>query len=494
ALNFQFAIGQGPGKFRGAIVENISILNDGVTQNLGHGPVALGFFNTGINVTGCNYPYFDDVTINGCEGAGAVVDRSDGDPAYAMQTALVVDDCYDPKLQDCRFWHGQVGVSYQNNARGEDPAAHVQAFQMLGCKLNGFQTGLKFSNNGVVFPHTVITGNEGTYRDVGFDIGDPFKIMLTDNQFSSDGDGTYTRNGGVYYDMWFKHANVVTIVGSGFNTKSDPDRVCIYIDAVTDTGGENTHGGKHFLVAENQFGDPVGGSPFGTNAVKVTAGATDIQIGHNDYAGTFSDLLVNDASGNAVIWNASVSQAQTLVAEVQPVRSGSTPTNAGPIIDLYQNVHAGGGANDTIGALQMSANLEFGETKATFAAITASIQSAVAEALMGILNISIVAGAYLQNVLTLSLSNINMGTTGTTSVTPAVDNAITLGSAAQRWSKTYAVARYFSGGVFDSTGSGSPDGVVTAPVGSTYRNTGGGSMPTFWVKQTGTGNTGWVGK
>jgi hypothetical protein len=34
--------------------------------------------------------------------------------------------------------------------------------------------------------------------------------------------------------------------------------------------------------------------------------------------------------------------------------------------------------------------------------------------------------------------------------------------------------------------------VVTAPPGSDYRNLAGGAGSVFWIKQTGTGATGWV--
>lgn len=44
------------------------------------------------------------------------------------------------------------------------------------------------------------------------------------------------------------------------------------------------------------------------------------------------------------------------------------------------------------------------------------------------------------------------------------------------------------------SGSGTPEGVMTAPVGSIYQNYGGGAGNSIYVKQTGTGNTGWVGK
>lgn len=43
-------------------------------------------------------------------------------------------------------------------------------------------------------------------------------------------------------------------------------------------------------------------------------------------------------------------------------------------------------------------------------------------------------------------------------------------------------------------GSGTPEAAITAPVGSLYQNYGGGAGTSLYVKETGTGNTGWVGK
>jgi hypothetical protein len=44
------------------------------------------------------------------------------------------------------------------------------------------------------------------------------------------------------------------------------------------------------------------------------------------------------------------------------------------------------------------------------------------------------------------------------------------------------------------SGSGSPEGAVTAPPGTLYTNTLGGVGTTLYVKETGTGNTGWIAK
>ena len=48
------------------------------------------------------------------------------------------------------------------------------------------------------------------------------------------------------------------------------------------------------------------------------------------------------------------------------------------------------------------------------------------------------------------------------------------------------------GSVTISTGTGAPGGVVTANVGSLFLRTDGGSNSTLYVKESGTGNTGWV--
>lgn len=48
--------------------------------------------------------------------------------------------------------------------------------------------------------------------------------------------------------------------------------------------------------------------------------------------------------------------------------------------------------------------------------------------------------------------------------------------------------------LYDRYGAGAPEGVVTAPVGTTYHRTDGGANTSLYVKESGTGNTGWVAK
>ena len=74
------------------------------------------------------------------------------------------------------------------------------------------------------------------------------------------------------------------------------------------------------------------------------------------------------------------------------------------------------------------------------------------------------------------------------------NSTLNLGSNGFKFDKSYVVQRHYTATVFDSAGTGSPEGVVAASVGSTYRRTDGGSGSTFYVKEAGTGNTGWVAK
>jgi len=53
---------------------------------------------------------------------------------------------------------------------------------------------------------------------------------------------------------------------------------------------------------------------------------------------------------------------------------------------------------------------------------------------------------------------------------------------------------YYNRGVYWYAGAGSPEGAVTAPIGSLYSRTNGGASTSLYVKESGTGNTGWVAK
>ena len=73
-------------------------------------------------------------------------------------------------------------------------------------------------------------------------------------------------------------------------------------------------------------------------------------------------------------------------------------------------------------------------------------------------------------------------------IAPAQNNKYTLGNAALSFS-----AVHVNGAIWFS-GMGTPEAAVTAPVGSIFTRTDGGAATSFYVKESGTGNTGWIAK
>lgn len=78
---------------------------------------------------------------------------------------------------------------------------------------------------------------------------------------------------------------------------------------------------------------------------------------------------------------------------------------------------------------------------------------------------------------------------------PVTDNARDLGSNSTRWANVFGTQfRPGDGGPIWTSGVGTPEGAVAAPVGSLFTRTDGGAGTTLYVKQSGSGATGWVAK
>jgi|GEM_PF-5694671 len=78
---------------------------------------------------------------------------------------------------------------------------------------------------------------------------------------------------------------------------------------------------------------------------------------------------------------------------------------------------------------------------------------------------------------------------------PFADNSYSIGTAALRAANVFSSQfRPGTGGPIWTSGVGTPEGAVTAPIGSLYTRTDGGAATTLYVKETGAGNTGWVAK
>jgi len=94
----------------------------------------------------------------------------------------------------------------------------------------------------------------------------------------------------------------------------------------------------------------------------------------------------------------------------------------------------------------------------------------------------------------LYANNAERWTIGTTGhLTPGVATTYNIGSTSLPINDvTIGGKLYWTGStVFDFSGSGSPEGVITAGIGSVYRRTNGSTGTTFYIKESGVGNTGW---
>lgn len=82
------------------------------------------------------------------------------------------------------------------------------------------------------------------------------------------------------------------------------------------------------------------------------------------------------------------------------------------------------------------------------------------------------------------------------SLVPATTNSVGSGADANRWADSYS-RQYtlgITGLVRQFSAAGTPEGSQSAVVGSTYQRSDGSTNTTFYVKESGTGNTGWVAK
>lgn len=104
-------------------------------------------------------------------------------------------------------------------------------------------------------------------------------------------------------------------------------------------------------------------------------------------------------------------------------------------------------------------------------------------------------GSYSNHPLGLYTNSTEKWTIGTAGhLTPGAATTYNIGSASLPVNDlTIGGKLYWTGStVFDFSGAGSPEGAVTASVGSVYRRTNGGTATTLYVKESGAGNTGWA--
>lgn len=184
----------------------------------------------------------------------------------------------------------------------------------------------------------------------------------------------------------------------------------------------------------------------------------------NDSVSSNEYILTTDTSGNLVV----------------SYSNDSTDTNDPVVVATISNT----------GALRTGGNIQIGAASTTSATKGIDfVNNGDQTTVLSYLRSDNVGRLYMN-----SYSNAQSWVMGSVSFNPTVDNTVTLGQATLRPSATYSVKFMFTATVGAFYGSGSPEGVLTAGIGSTYQRTDGGANTSFYVKESGTGNTGWVAK
>lgn len=90
--------------------------------------------------------------------------------------------------------------------------------------------------------------------------------------------------------------------------------------------------------------------------------------------------------------------------------------------------------------------------------------------------------------------NFDWGTHNITNIGSLAASAVAATNMTASSNMTGAAFYLTASGPTWTKGAGSPEGVVTAPIGSLYSRTDGSTGTSLYVKESGTGNTGWAAK
>lgn len=275
---------------------------------------------------------------------------------------------------------------------------------------------------------------------------------------------------------------------------------------MTDVGGVSIQAGQWGKITINSGTSPAGvngGNIIGNRILgDVTIGLSNANLTGN----TFSNQTVTFAAGTA---NCTMDKSN-LAGSVTVVNNGNSnniierQTSAGTTMNL---TYGGGTWSNTIkyksdGDFETSGEIVTLNNTA-FASYNATGSQVSLLYIDGSNNIQVgnnVAAGYTS--FNSGSGGVYAAVGGTTiaqfysgGLRPQTDNTLVNGNSGQRWADTYSTnLRPGAGAVIWTSGAGTPEGAVTAPIGSLFTRTDGGAGTTLYVKESGSGNTGWVAK
>lgn len=426
---------------RGVVIENVEVKGKSATTD---------YFNNGINLTGVWRPYLNNVLVSGPFG---FTDLSDASLLFKCSVGINIDECYGPTIQNCYIWSAYTGISNQSvNNPGPE------GFTMYGTVINGVRVGFKFLRPGRE-PTLWITDCHVNYRDVGYDING---VKLAEIKgcvpYNEDKVPNYL---GTPYDFHFQNSEVVVLTGNMHHFAGNTTRVNVYFDSTVYASS---------LSASNNIYNSTANT-----AILIGSTAGNCVLLNNSFPGLIT-TNVNDQSGTAIIVN-----KDTTVANLYEIESQDNGAGGAPILGLLRR-SASPAVNDSLANIRwrgmntLGAIVDYVSTRAIITDPTATSENSTYEIFTQVAG---VATKQLSLSGGAQLGSPTGGAKGTGSINAAGSSGLLLMA---------------NGGAGFYFNAGTPEGVITATVGSICMNTAGGALTSFYVKESGSGNTGWVAK
>jgi hypothetical protein len=394
---------------------------------------ATQYFTRGIDLFGVWRPLFIDTLITG--PYTSVTDKQ------AMSVGISVDECYSPEFFTTQVWNCVEGISYDSTS---NPGP--EGFWMHpGCKVVDCVTCISISSAGAE-PNAQLLGVHLNGINELLKVNKWKFIRLT-------GCLLYGQGGNTTY-LHLTDVTEVRTIGNQFHFPS--------LDANTNIGISLLGSCNRFTSVNDYF------NRFQNTAIRISSGSSNVKIIDPDFENCTNEVI--DLSNTATVYKDSY------------ITSFGDGSSAGPDGGTFRDSESPA-ANDVLGRDVFDGRNSAGG-RITYAQNRASIVSEVEGLEDGEYAIFVRRAGVLTRALSMR-AGVQVGLpaggdrgAGTLNIQGNSGLMIALNSG--------------SLGVF--AGTGSPEGVVTASRGSTFHRTDGGAGTSYYVKESGTGNTGWAAK
>jgi hypothetical protein len=416
------------------MMQNCTFFSDDPTD------LTSSWYNT-ITATGINRPSFNNIV---CWRRSTV--KSDW--------ILNINGCYKPIITDCYF-NGDAIYGITNLRNGAN-----EGFLLSNTTINGADTGVYIDQvGGLRHPEIWISDNHMNNVVANVHIKASKFIWLCRNEMYNQ-----------------------ALTGASFQTYKLEDCNSVYIlDNIYRSAGTETPNLRHVeltgctlvRIDDNGLNSASAIAPY---FVDATSSIVNIQLPNQVPAYDFANYATTDPI-KLVETNSS---DDIVIRTPQRLAVYSNTAAFGPAFNI-ERYSASPAAGDALGAIY------FNGTNASGAQTAYALQRT---------NIIDPAVATLTSVLTTFTA-----TNGSLTREHDIGDGIAFGAVARKGTGSVNIAGnttkqaiYFNGSQSISFGAGSPEGAITAPVGSLYLNTSGGAGTSLYVKESGAGNTGWAGK